>query len=94
MKTTAIWALVALNALLLSGLAYKHLPENYANAQARGRPGDYMMIPVDFTGARSGVVVILDAATNEMSALMVDENRAAIGAQQPIKLQEVFNNRR
>jgi hypothetical protein len=96
MKTTAIWALVALNALLLAGLAYKHLPDNYANAQARGRPGDYLMVPVDFNGAKSGVVVIVDAATNEMSALMADDNlnRPSIIAQQPIKLQEVFDGRR
>lgn len=97
MKTTAIWALVALNALLIAGLAYKYLPENYANAQARGgRPGDYLMIPVDFNGAKSGVVVIVDAATNEMSALMCDDSaaRPTLAAQQPIKLQEIFDGRR
>ncbi len=94
MKTTAIWALVALNALLLAGLAYKYLPENVANAQARGRPGDYTMIPVDFAGARSGVVVIVDSATNEMSALMCDENQRVLAAQPPIRLQEVFETRR
>lgn len=94
MKTVAIWALLALNAVLVIGLGYKYLPENVAQAQVRGRPGDYMMIPVDFAGARSGVVVILDSATNELSALMVDENRAVLSAQAPIPLQDVFEGRR
>lgn len=94
MKTVAIWVLLALNAVLLVGLGYKYLPENYAQAQARGRPGDYMMIPVDFAGARSGVVVIVDSATNELSALMVDENRSILSAQAPIRLQDVFEGRR
>ncbi|GIW75620.1 MAG: hypothetical protein KatS3mg104_0683 [Phycisphaerae bacterium] len=94
MKTFAIWALVVLNAVLLGGVIYKYLPENYAQAQARGRPGDYLMIPVDFAGARSGVVVIVDSATNELSALMVDENRSVLAAQPPIRLQDVFEGRR
>lgn len=94
MKTVAIWVLGALNAVLLIGLGYKYLPENYAQAQARGRPGDYIMIPVDFAGARSGVVVIVDSATNELSALMVDENRSVLSAQAPIRLQDVFEGRR
>lgn len=94
MKTVAIWVLLALNAVLLVGLGYQYLPENYAQAQARGRPGDYMMIPVDFAGARSGVVVIVDSATNELSALMVDENRSILSAQAPIRLQDVFEGRR
>jgi TRAP-type uncharacterized transport system fused permease subunit len=89
MKTTVIWFLVALNAMLLGALVWKYLPTNYAEAQVR-RPGDYVMIPVDFPGARAGTVVILDSTTREMSAIMFDDTQKTIGAMPPIKLDDVF----
>ncbi len=93
MKTTMIWALAALNVALLAGLAFQYLPTNYANAQA-ARPGEYLMIPVDFQGARSGVVVILDSSTRKMSALMTDENLKKTEAMPPIDLEQVFGANR
>jgi hypothetical protein len=93
MKTTVIWALVALNAMLLGVLAWRYMPENQAYAQAR-RPGDYLMMPVDFQGARTGIVAVLDTTNNELAAIATDDanmKNARISAQRSIKLTELFD---
>ncbi len=93
MKTTAIWALVILNVMLLASLVWTRLPSNVVEAQVR-RPGDYLMIPVDFQGARTGVVVVLDSTNGELSAIATDDSNARnakMSGMRPIKLTELFD---
>jgi hypothetical protein len=96
MTTTALWALALLNAMLLGALAWRYVPENQAVAQAR-RPGDYLMIPVDFQGARAGVVAVLDQTNNELSAIATEDTNvknAKMAAMRPVKLTELFDGNR
>jgi hypothetical protein len=76
MKTTLVWALVALNVLLAGALVGRSMRPNAAVAQgvAGGRPGDYTIIPVDFPGATVGSIIVLDNVTGEMSAIQTDES--------------------
>ncbi len=94
MKTTAIWALVILNAMLLASLVWNRLPSNVAEAQAPRRPGDYLMIPVDFQGARTGVVVVLDSTNGDLAAIATDDQNARntrMSGMRPIKLTDLFD---
>ena len=49
MKTVALWTLIVMNAVLLAVFASRMTKSNTAQAQAAGRPGDYLMIPGQIT---------------------------------------------
>ena len=51
MKSTVLWALIAINATLLGSLLGLRWHENAARAQVAGRrPGDYLMIDGQISG--------------------------------------------
>ncbi|HEX8323780.1 MAG TPA: hypothetical protein VF595_07685 [Tepidisphaeraceae bacterium] len=92
MKSTALWALILLNLVLLGALAGRSMKPNAAVAQAvAGRPGDYTVIPVDFTGAATGSVVILDNVTGQMSAIMTNETTGRMEALPRVNIAELFD---
>lgn len=83
MKTKVLWALVALNVLLLVGLIAP-LGHNPASAQVGGanlaRPGDnLLMITGEVIGGNSAVVYIVDETTNQLNATTYFEQGANRG---------------
>lgn|SRR4029079_8055596 len=95
MKSTMLWALVALNALLLVTFLGRFTPGNTAvaaqNAGTR-RPGEYAMIPGEVTGGSAGVVYILDTTNGWLTAATYDQATGGgkLVSQAQINLTEVF----
>jgi hypothetical protein len=97
MKTKVLWALIALNALLLAGLL-SPLGHSTAKAQAAGptaqRGDHFLMISGEVNGAPSALLYIVDENTNQLSArLYIDNPRGgAFNDMAPISLDRVFAN--
>lgn len=90
MKSTVIIALVAINTLLLGVIVGRYQRPNAAVAQA-ARPGDYTIIPVDFPGAQTGSVVVIDNVTGQMSAISTDENLHRMYALPRVNVADLFD---
>ena len=96
MKSTILWALVVLNAVLLLGFISRLTPSNTAIAQPGGaaprRPGDYIMIPGEVTGGSAGVVYVVDTTNGLLSAMTYDQssNPPGIAMMQKIDLTQIF----
>jgi hypothetical protein len=105
MKSTILWALVALNALLLCTFIGRITRENAAIAQPAGKPndpnsprprmpGDFVMISGEVTGGVSGVVYIVDTTNGYLSAMTYDDSRGELSAMSKIDLARVFEGGR
>ena len=94
MKSKAIWALVALNALLLGNLVFRGLTP-VARAQAEARPSDYLMITGEVVGGNSALVYIVDTRNGLLNARAVDPNTKRLQdvMQQPIDLNRDMGRR-
>ena len=90
MKSTMLWTLIVLNVALAATLAGRYMKPNVAEAQVR-RAGDYLTIPVDFSGPSAGVVVVLDSTSGELSAVITDENVKRMSALPPMNLIQMFD---
>jgi hypothetical protein len=97
MKSTAFWALLILNAALLAAFVWRVIPDNAAVAQVplRGgaaamRPGDYIMVSSNVTGANAGVVVVVDQTNALFSAFSYDDANHRLEPMQKIDLRRVF----
>ena len=90
MKSKVLWALVALNVLLLAALVW---PRMSPTAQAAGpaRPGDYLLIPGQVTGGNSEVIYILDETNRMLTARVYDSNAKGFSDMAPIQLDRYFN---
>src|SRR5687768_14299196 len=71
MKSTVVWALVALNCVLLAALVGRYVKPNEALA-AGGRRGDYIIIPGEVAGGNNAVVYILDTSNRKLSARVLN----------------------
>lgn len=89
MKNVVLWSLVVLNVALAAAFISRQTTPNAAIAQAR-RPGDFIMIPGDVTGASSGVVYIIDSVNGELSAMIYDDSRKQLDAMPKINLARDF----
>jgi hypothetical protein len=94
MKTKVLWALVALNVLLLAGLLS---PLGHSTAKAQvgnvAQRGDhFLIISGEVNGAPSALLYLVDENTNELSArLYVDNPRGGtFNDMQPLDLARVF----
>jgi hypothetical protein len=85
MKSTAVWALSALNILLLVLLVARTTGENAAIAQV-GRPGDYLMIPGTVIGGNNAVVYVLDQTSHELTAMSYDDSMKRMDTMTPINV--------
>lgn len=92
MKKRIVWALVALNVLLVVTLAARWGVENQAMAQANrpGRPADYLMINGEISGGASSVVYIVDMSNGLLGAMVFDDSSKQLNAMPPIDLARVF----
>jgi hypothetical protein len=95
MKTKVLWALIALNVLLLAGLLS---PLGHSTAQAQlqapaAHAGDhFLMISGEVNGAPSALLYLVDENTNQLSArLYIDNPRGGLfNDMAPIDLSRVF----
>jgi hypothetical protein len=89
MKSKVLWALVALNVLLLVAL---FLPRVSPTAHAAGapRPGEYIMVPGQVVGGNSEVIYILDETNRLLTARVYDQNAKGFSDMTPIELDRVF----
>ena len=89
MKSKVLWALVALNVLLLVAL---FLPRVSPTAHAAGgaRPGEYIMVPGQVVGGNSEVIYILDETNRKLTARVYDQNAKGFSDMNPIELDRVF----
>lgn len=92
MKSTVVWTLIALNVALLASFVWRLLPENTAQAQraAVTTRGDYLLIPAEFNGVSSGIIVILDQANAQISAATYNESNNTVEMMPKIDLRAVF----
>jgi hypothetical protein len=94
MKTTVLWALVIVNALLLASFFGRFTSAGSAVAQPRqpqqARPGDYLMIPGDVSGGSAGIVYIVDTTNGKLSAMSYDESNRKLVSMQSIDLAPIF----
>ena len=89
MKSKAIWALVALNVLLLTTFIGQWLKPNAAVAQQQlPRPSDYIMLPGHIQGSPSDLVYIIDVQNGLLSGRLYDGQ--AVQDMAPIPLAKFF----
>ncbi len=93
MKSTVLWLLVIVNAVLVGTFVFRAVPDNAAHAQAAAarRPGDYLLIPGALSGGSNAVVYVLDVSTGALSAMGYDEPRNEINMMTPLQLNRVFD---
>jgi hypothetical protein len=91
MKSTAVWALAALNVMLLVLLVWRATGDNAAMAQAAGRPGDYLMIPGEVIGGTDAVVYIADQSSHQLSAMQYDDSMRKLNVMPAMSLDRVFS---
>ena len=88
MKSKTVWALVALNVLLLAALIGQWARPNTATAQAVPRPSDYLMVPGNVSASPAQVVYIVDEQNGLLSARVF--NGQTMADMKPINLQRIF----
>ena len=90
-RSTLVWALVALNVLLMAALVGRWMKPSTAMAQAAARPGDYIIVPAEVIGGNGAIVYIVDTTRGQLSAMGLENNRLA--SMQPVDLNRVFDAR-
>src|SRR3954467_4457478 len=91
MKSTAVWALVALNTLLLVAFLMQVTKPSAAIAQAgAARPGEYIMLPGEVVGGNASVIYIVDQTNRQVSMLAMNQN-GKLEAMAPMDLARVFD---
>ena len=90
MKSTVLWALIALNAMLATTFVLRTIKPNAAYAQ-NNRPGDYIMLPGLAIGQSGAMIYIIDQSSQQLSGLAVDQH-GQLDAVKPIDLQHAFAN--
>ena len=99
-RSTLVWALVALNVLLMAALVGRWVKPSTAMAQARGggaggggaaRPGDYIIVPAEVVGGNGAIVYVIDTTRGQLSAMGLENDRLASMA--PVDLNRVFEAR-
>jgi hypothetical protein len=88
-KSTVIWALVALNVILVLTLVSRPAIDQPALAQVN-RPGDYLMIPGQVVGGTSAVVYVLDQTSHQLGAVSYDDSMGSLDTMPPLNLDRVF----
>ena len=89
MKSTVLWALAALNALLLATFLMQVTKPSTAMAQ-NARPGDYIMLPGEVIGGNGSVIYVIDSSSQQLSVLALTQN-GKLEAMAPMNLSRVFN---
>ena len=90
MRSKLVWALVALNAVLLTTFVGQWLRPNAAVAQfaPQARPSDYLIVPGTVQGSQNEVLFIVDTQNGLLSARLFDGQNFVDMA--PIQLNRIF----
>lgn len=89
MKNLLLWALVALNALLLASFVGRLMPEKTAVAQPRMAVGSYLAVPGEVVGGGAGeVVYVFDTRNYVLTALQFGPRGLDVMA--PLDLRQHF----
>jgi len=90
MRSKLVWALVALNAVLLTTLVGQWVKPNEAVAQfaPQARPSDYIIVPGTVQGSTNEVLFILDTQNGLLSARLFDGQNFQDMA--PMQLNRIF----
>lgn len=89
MRLNIVWALVALNVVLLVCLVTQWLKPNTAMAQAAPRPSDYILIPGTIQGNPVQIIYMIDTQSGLLSARSFDGRQMV--DMPPIDLNRFFN---
>ncbi len=89
MRSKVIWALVGANIVLAAMLSMHLFRESEAVAQV-ARPSEYLMIPGEVAGGRTGVVYVVDTTNGLLGAMAYDDANRAIAVMPPLDLNRVF----
>lgn len=89
MRSKLIWALVALNALLVACLVGQWLKPNAVVAQVAGRPSDYIIVPGTVQASPAQVIYMVDTQNSMLSARQFDGKR--FSDMPPLDLRRIFN---
>jgi len=94
MKTTLLWALIVLNAVLLASFVGRVSPHNTARAAEPPGPmrrmGDYLTLSGEVEGGAGGVVYVLDTSNDLLGAMAYDDSRNTIDVMPVMDLKRVF----
>jgi hypothetical protein len=93
MRSRLVWALVALNVVLLTCLVGQWVRPNAAVAQVAGaapRVSDYILIPGSIQGCPSQLIYMIDTQNGLLSARLFDGQ--VFQDMPPIQLSRVFGN--
>ncbi|HTK76514.1 MAG TPA: hypothetical protein VL371_14710 [Gemmataceae bacterium] len=97
MKRTLLWALVAINVVLLAALVMPYVNGNTAMAQRAaaggGRRPEVMLIPGEQPGGSSAVVYLVDTANRRLAAVSLNNKGNGLDVLPPQDLERVFNDR-
>ena len=91
LKSTALIALVALNALLVTVLVLRHTPENRAQAAGNINASEILAVPGKLPGFSNGVVFLIDTRTNNLTAVSYDSPTQRLQAMSPLDLSKQLN---
>ncbi len=91
MKSKVLWALIALNVLLLVAFFVPHGLTSSVQAQAANRPSDYLMIPGEIIGGNNAVVYVVDMPNQQLSTMNLRTGGTALEmSSPPLDLKHIF----
>jgi hypothetical protein len=90
MKSTVLWGLVGLNAVLLLLFAGQFNRLNTAQAQIH-RPADYLLIPGEVNGGSTALVYIIDSTNGRLGAMAYDESSRTLKTMPEIDLNRIYS---
>jgi hypothetical protein len=90
MKSTVLWSLIGLNAVLLFMFAGQFNRANAAQAQLR-RPADYLLIPGEVNGGPTALVYIIDATNGKLGAMAYDDSSKSLQTMPEIDLNRIYS---
>jgi hypothetical protein len=90
MKSTVLWGLIGLNAVLVFMFAGGFNRINTAHAQFR-RPADYVLIPGRVNGGSTSLVYIIDATNGKLGAMGYDDSVHQLQTMPSIDLNRIFS---
>jgi len=91
-KSAALVALVALNALLAAVLVLRHTPDNSAHAAGNINAAEILAVPGNLPGFTNGVVFLIDTRTNNLTAVSYDSSTQKLQAMNPLDLSKQLNS--
>ena len=91
MKSTVLWGLVGLNAVLLFLFAGQFNHVSMAQAQIR-RPADYLLIPGEVSGGSTSLVYIIDSTNGQLGAISYDDSSRTLQTMPEIDLTRIYSS--